>query len=140
MIIWEQDPESGVFISSHRFGELEMGTNLGFFGALWGGKERDGEDKIMASGWGGSQFLLPLALRIAERVVSPFSGSWHVWKISPQPPYVYVPWTSISGHFKTVQSISRLLRIKPLVFMVLGKEMISRLGMNSQDLRFMVMI
>lgn len=58
MILWTPSSDEGsssIWTSTRRFGEFSSATNLGFFGALWGGGARS----VMAHGWG---------------------GSWHVWR------------------------------------------------------------
>lgn len=79
MILWTQDPASSVWLTSHRFGEIG-GTNLGFFGALWGSKG----DTVLAHGWG---------------------GSFHVWS-KEKDMGVWSPVISISGHFEEVTSLA----------------------------------
>lgn len=49
MILWEQDVASQLWLTASRFGEIG-GTNLGFFGALFGKHNRS----VIAHGWGGS--------------------------------------------------------------------------------------
>lgn len=79
MMMWTLDPSTKIWLSSSRFGEIG-GTNLGFFGALWG-KEAN---TILAHGWG---------------------GSFHVWHRENQD----APWKSrlsISGHYDKVASLA----------------------------------
>ena len=49
MILWTQDDSSSLWLTTQRFGEIG-GTNLGFFGALWGTRGHS----VLAHGWGGS--------------------------------------------------------------------------------------
>lgn len=49
MILWEHDSASQLWLTTSRFGEIG-GTNLGFFGALFGKDSRT----VLAHGWGGS--------------------------------------------------------------------------------------
>lgn len=77
MIMWECDKASGIWLSSQRFGEIG-GTNLGFFGALWGHHD----DVVLAHGW---------------------SGSFHIWRRSNN---TWAASVSISGHYDEVTSLA----------------------------------
>lgn len=80
MILWQQDAASSIWLTHHRFGEMG-GTNLSFFGALWGKKSR----AVMAHGWG---------------------GSFHVWKTEADLESQWRSVTSITGHFDEVSSLA----------------------------------
>lgn len=79
MMMWNLDPSTKIWLSTSRFGEIG-GTNLGFFGALWGHQAKT----ILAHGWG---------------------GSFHVWRQENEGS----PWKSqlsISGHYGSVTSLA----------------------------------
>lgn len=79
MMMWSLDPSSMIWLSSNRFGEIG-GTNLGFFGALWGQDART----ILAHGWG---------------------GSFHVWH-QDNKSSLWKSQLSISGHYGSVTSLA----------------------------------
>lgn len=79
MILWKQDEASSLWLTSQRFGELG-GTNLGFFGALWGKDDRT----VLAHGWG---------------------GSFHAWR-QEENSEIWRSTVSISGHFDEVTSLA----------------------------------
>lgn len=85
MILWTQDAASSVWLTAHRFGEIG-GTNLGFFGALFGSRG----NTVLAHGWG---------------------GSFHTWRRSPESASASgsAQWTSVvsvTGHYDEVTSLA----------------------------------
>lgn len=78
MMLWNLDPTTKIWLSTNRFGEIG-GTNLGFFGALWGHQART----ILAHGWG---------------------GSFHVWH--QEDDGLWKSRLSISGHNNKVTSLA----------------------------------
>lgn len=79
MMMWTIDPSTKIWLSTHRFGEIG-GTNLGFFGALWG---KDA-NTILAHGWG---------------------GSFHLWS-RETPQASWKSRLSISGHYDKVSGLA----------------------------------
>lgn len=83
MMMWGLDPATKIWLNTNRFGEIG-GTNLGFFGALWGAQGKT----IYAHGWG---------------------GSFHVWKNVQEQDQDQESWKSrlsISGHYGHVTSLA----------------------------------
>ncbi|KAH8927150.1 WD40 repeat-like protein [Atractiella rhizophila] len=92
LILWSPTSSStssdeSLWIVSERFGELEKGTNLGFFGALW--SITPNRTTVLASGWG---------------------GAWHVWSCSTSSlSEGEGEWKSelgVGGHFGAVKGIA----------------------------------
>lgn len=79
MMMWGLDPATKIWLSTNRFGEIG-GTNLGFFGALWGYEAKT----ILAHGWG---------------------GSFHVWHQEDESS-LWRSRLSISGHYGSVTSLA----------------------------------
>ena len=103
MILWEQDASSSLWLASQRFGEIG-GTNLGFFGALWGSHGQT----VLAHGWGGSFHVWrKVASENNEKsVIANGLGSLQEQQKDVGVRSVWKSVVSITGHYGEVTSLA----------------------------------